>query len=199
MTTALITGGAGFIGSHVADRLVAEGWVVHVVDNLATGKAAQVPERARFHQLDIRDGDAARLVADVKPDALVHLAAQMDVRKSVAEPVFDAETNIVGTLNLLEAVRRHSPRTRVVFSSTGGAIYGDATTPPNRETFEKNPESPYAAAKLAVETYLAYYARIHGLEYAALRYGNVYGPRQDPHGEAVWSPFSVGGCSTASP
>ncbi|HEX9485190.1 MAG TPA: NAD-dependent epimerase/dehydratase family protein [Gemmatimonadaceae bacterium] len=184
MTTALITGGAGFIGSHVADRLVAEGWVVHVVDNLVTGKAEQVPERARLHRLDIRDGDAAQLVADVKPDALVHLAAQMDVRKSVAEPVFDAETNIVGTLNLLEAVRRHSPRTRVVFSSTGGAIYGDATTPPNRETFEKNPESPYAAAKLAVETYLAYYARIHGLEYAALRYGNVYGPRQDPHGEA---------------
>ncbi|MDB4881724.1 MAG: nucleoside-diphosphate-sugar epimerase, partial [Gemmatimonadetes bacterium] len=112
------------------------------------------------------------------------LAAQMDVRKSVAEPVFDADTNIVGSLNLFEAVRNDSPKTRIVFSSTGGAIYGDQTTPPNVETFAKNPESPYAVAKLAVENYLAYYGRVHGLESVVLRLGNVYGPRQDPHGEA---------------
>jgi UDP-glucose 4-epimerase len=115
---------------------------------------------------------------------IAHLAAQMDVRKSVADPVFDATTNVVGTLNLLEAVRQHSPATRFVFSSTGGALYGEHTVPPNVETFPKDPESPYAIAKLSAELYLAYYARVHGLDTVALRYGNVYGPRQDPHGEA---------------
>ncbi len=184
MTTVLITGGAGFIGSHVAERFLGEGWEVHVLDNLITGKRDNLPDAVTFHELDIRDAAAAALVASLRPDVLVHLAAQMDVRKSVAEPVFDAETNVVGSLNLLEAVRHNSPGTRVVFSSTGGAIYGDYTTPPNVEDFEKNPESPYAVAKLAVEHYLAYYGRVHGIESAVLRYGNVYGPRQDPHGEA---------------
>lgn len=184
MKTAVITGGAGFIGSHVAERFLAEGWDVHVLDNLITGKRANVPPGAVFHQLDIRDGLAADLIAGVHPTVLVHLAAQMDVRKSVAEPVFDADTNIVGSLNLFEAVRNDSPKTRIVFSSTGGAIYGDQTMPPNVETFAKNPESPYAVSKLAVEAYLAYYGRVHGLESAVLRFGNVYGPRQDPHGEA---------------
>ena len=184
MTTVLVTGGAGFIGSHVAERFLAEGWSVHIVDNLVTGNRANIAERATFHELDIRDARAAALVAELKPTVLVHLAAQMDVRKSVAEPVFDAETNIVGSLNLIEAVRLHSPATRIVFSSTGGAVYGDHTVPPNAETFEKNPESPYATAKLAVENYLAYYGRVHGVQSAVLRYGNVYGPRQDPHGEA---------------
>lgn len=184
MKTAVITGGAGFIGSHVAERFLAEGWDVHVLDNLITGKRENLAGGAAFHELDIRDPKSAELIARLKPQVLVHLAAQMDVRKSVADPVFDAETNIVGTLNLLEAVRNHSPKTRVVFSSTGGAIYGDQTTPPNVETFAKNPESPYAVSKLAVETYLAYYGRIHGIESVVLRFGNVYGPRQDPHGEA---------------
>lgn len=184
MKTALITGGAGFIGSHTAERFIAEGWAVHVLDNLATGKRENLPQDATFHELDIRDPRAADVVRTVKPDVLVHLAAQMDVRRSVAEPMFDAETNILGSLNLLEAVREHSPRTRVVFSSTGGAVYGDFTTPPNVETYAKNPESPYAISKLAVENYLAYYGRVHGLEYAVMRYANVYGPRQDPHGEA---------------
>ena len=184
MKTALITGGAGFIGSHVAERFLAEGWTVHILDNLVTGKRENLPAAATFHELDIRDPKAAGVVREVKPNVLVHLAAQMDVRRSVAEPMFDAETNILGSLNLLEAVREHSPQTRVVFSSTGGAVYGDFTTPPNVETFAKNPESPYAISKLAVENYLAYYGRVHKLEYAVMRYANVYGPRQDPHGEA---------------
>ncbi len=180
----LITGGAGFIGSHVADLFLREGWTVEIIDNLITGKKKNVPAAARYHELDIRSDEAARLLRDGHFDVLVHLAAQMDVRKSVADPVFDAGTNIVGTLNLLEAIRAAGMKTRVVFSSTGGAIYGDFVTPPNDESFAKDPESPYAIAKFSVELYLAYYARVHGLDAVSLRYGNVYGPRQDPHGEA---------------
>jgi UDP-glucose 4-epimerase len=184
MPTVLITGGAGFIGSHVAERFLAEGWTVHALDNLVTGKRANLPRGVVFHELDIRSPEAAALVGTLAPRVLVHLAAQMDVRKSVADPVFDAGTNIVGSLNLLEAMRHRSPETRIVFSSTGGVLYGDHTVPPNVETFPKDPESPYAIAKLSVELYLAYYARVHALDTVALRYGNVYGPRQDPHGEA---------------
>ncbi|MDQ2666850.1 MAG: GDP-mannose 4,6-dehydratase [Gemmatimonadota bacterium] len=184
MKKVLITGGAGFIGSHVADRFLAEGWEVHVIDNLYNGRRQNVPDGAAFHELDIRDAAAADLVRTLTPDVLVHLAAQMDVRKSVADPSFDAQVNVLGSINLLEAVRQHSPSTRVVFSSTGGAVYGDFTEPPNIETFSKNPESPYAISKLAVENYLAYYGRVHGMEYAVMRFANVYGPRQDPHGEA---------------
>jgi len=182
----LITGGAGFIGSHVSEQFLERGWSVDILDNLATGRRENVPSSAAFHALDVRSQDAARLVSDGSYDVIVHLAAQMDVRKSVADPVFDAGVNILGTLNLLEGLRRSSAgaRCRVVFSSSGGAIYGDFVAPPNQETFPKDPESPYAIAKLSVEYYLAYYARVHGLDTVALRYANVYGPRQDPHGEA---------------
>ena len=180
----LITGGAGFIGSHVSELFLRHGWRVDVVDNLVTGKRANVPRDVTLHELDIGSPEAAQLVRGGAFDVLVHLAAQMDVRRSVADPVFDANTNVVGTLNLLEAVRASGRRTRTVFSSTGGALYGEFTTPPNEETFVKDPESPYAISKLAAEHYLAYYGRVHGLENVALRFGNVYGPRQDPHGEA---------------
>ena len=182
----LVTGGAGFIGSHVADRFVADGHTVTVVDDLSNGRRENVPAAAAFHALDIRSPEAAALVRDGGFDAIAHLAAQMDVRKSVADPVFDAQVNIVGTLNLLEAVRASGrmASTRFVFASTGGAIYGDAVTPPAGEDVPKEPDSPYAIAKHSVEQYLSYYARIHGLLAVAMRFANVYGPRQDPHGEA---------------
>ena len=182
--TALVTGGAGFIGSHVADLLLADGYVVTVVDNLASGKREQVPDGAEFRELNIISADAATLVLQRRFDVICHLAAQIDVRKSVADPAFDAQANIVGSLNLLEAVRASGHPTRFIFSSTGGAIYGDLVEPPTSETASKDPQSPYGTAKLSVEYYMGYYARVHGLDTVALRYANVYGPRQDPHGEA---------------
>jgi UDP-glucose 4-epimerase len=181
---ALVVGGAGFIGSHVADALLAEGWSVTVLDDLSSGKRAQVPAAAHFVQADIRSPQAAAVVRDGAFDLICLLAAQMDVRRSVADPGFDADVNIRGALNLLEAVRASGRATRVLFASTGGAVYGDFVDPPNLETYGKDPESPYGIAKFAVELYLAYYARVHGLDYIALRFANVFGPRQDPHGEA---------------
>lgn len=186
MTTkrALVTGGAGFIGSHVTDALLADGWSVTVLDDLSSGKREQVPTAAQFVQADIRSAEAATLLREGKFDLLCHLAAQMDVRRSVSDPSFDADVNVRGSLNLLEAVRAGGHKTRVLFASTGGAVYGDFVEPPNVETYEKNPESPYGIAKFSMELYLAYYARVHGLDYVALRFANVFGPRQDPHGEA---------------
>jgi UDP-glucose 4-epimerase len=181
---ALVTGGAGFIGSHVCDRLLAGGWDVHVLDDLSTGRRENLDPRATLHQDDIRSPTAASLIERGAFDAVLHLAAQIDVRKSVADPLADAAVNIVGTVNILDALVRAGSRARLVFSSTGGAIYGDHTTPPNAETTGKEPDSPYAIGKLASEYYLAYYARIRGLDTVALRFANVYGPRQDPHGEA---------------
>jgi UDP-glucose 4-epimerase len=181
---ALVSGGAGFIGSHVADRLLAEGYHVEILDNLSSGRQENVPRGATFHHLDIGSEDAARVVRNGRFDVLCHLAAQIDVRKSVLDPAYDARINIVGTLNLLEAVRTSGHPTRVVFSSTGGAIYGDFVPVPSVEDMPKDPESPYGIAKLSVELYLGYYGRVHKLDTVALRYSNVYGPRQDPHGEA---------------
>ena len=181
---ALVTGGAGFIGSHVADQLLGEQYDVTVVDNLSSGNRAQVPARATFHEMDITSDDAARLVREGAFDVICHLAAQIDVRKSVADPAFDARVNVVGSVNLLEAVRASGRRTRFVFSSTGGAVYGDLVEPPTAEDAAKDPQSPYGTAKLSVEYYMGYFARVHGLDTVTLRYANVYGPRQDPHGEA---------------
>jgi len=181
---ALVTGGAGFIGSHVAELLLSRSYQVDIVDNLSSGKRENVPDGATLHVADIGSTEAAKLVREGAYDVLCHLAAQIDVRKSVNDPVFDATINILGTLNLLEAVRAAGAATRVVFSSTGGAIYGDFVPVPTTESMPKDPESPYGIAKLSVEYYLGYYARIHGLDTVALRYSNVYGPRQDPHGEA---------------
>ncbi len=184
MRKALVTGGAGFIGSHVADVFIGNGWDVTIVDDLSSGKRENVPEKARFHETGVNSREFSSLVSSGQFDVVVHLAAQMDVRKSVADPVADASTNILGTLNLMEALRKSDTGARVVFTSTGGVLYGGFNTPPNYETSPKDPESPYAIAKLSIEYYLAYYSRVHGQEYAALRFGNVYGPRQNPHGEA---------------
>jgi UDP-glucose 4-epimerase len=183
---ALVTGGAGFIGSHVADLFLARGYEVDILDDFSTGRRANVGGEVRVHELDVRSPEAARLVAHTPYDVIAHLAAQIDVRKSVADPVFDLSVNVGGTVNLLEALRKsgRGSKARFVFSSTGGALYGDFGQPPNEETYAKDPESPYGIAKLSAEYYLAYYARVHGLETAAVRFANVYGPRQDPHGEA---------------
>ena len=183
---ALITGGAGFIGSHVADRFLRDDWTVQVLDDLSNGKQQNVPAGAELHVLDVRSPEAASVVEHGAFDVIVHLAAQMDVRRSVADPKFDASVNVLGTLNLVEALRRtrNATATRFVFASTGGALYGDLATPPNAESTPKEPDSPYGIDKLAAEHFLAYYARIHRLDTATVRYANVYGPRQDPHGEA---------------
>jgi UDP-glucose 4-epimerase len=181
---ALITGGAGFIGSHVADLFLGHGYEAEIIDDLSGGKLENVPERATLHELDVVSPEAADIVRSGNFDVVVHLAAQMDVRRSVADPLLDATANILGILNLLEGVKATGRKTRVIFTSTGGAIYGDFNVPPNAETSPKEPESPYAISKLASEYYLAYYGRLHGLDHVSLRLGNVYGPRQDPCGEA---------------
>ena len=181
---ALITGGAGFIGSTVADALVADGWSVTVLDDLSSGTRAQIPATADFVEADIRSPEAAACIRDGQFDLVCHLAAQIDVRKSVTDPKFDVDVNIGGSVNIMHAVHASGRKTRLTFASTGGAVYGDFVQPPNLEDYAKDPESPYGIAKFATELYLSYYARIHGLDYLALRFANVYGPRQDPHGEA---------------
>lgn len=184
MPKALVTGGAGFIGSHVADLFITNGWDVTVADDLSSGKRENLSEKAEFHEIGVTSPEFVRLVQFGKFDVVAHLSGQIGVRISVDDPIADATTNILGTLNLMEALRSSGAPTRVVFSSTGGLLYGDLNTPPNLETYPKDPESPYAVAKLSVEYYLAYYSRVHDREYAAVRLGNVYGPRQDPNGEA---------------
>lgn len=180
----LVTGGAGFIGSHTVDALVREGHDLAVLDDLSAGRREQVNPAARFFKADLRDAGAINeIVGRERPETIYHFAAQMDVRRSVAEPSFDASVNLVGFLNLIEAGRRSGLR-RVIFSSTGGAIYGEQEGFPCTEDHPVRPVSPYGVAKLATEKYLFFYRAEYGLEYLALRYANVYGPRQDPHGEA---------------
>jgi UDP-glucose 4-epimerase len=181
----LLTGGAGFIGSHTLDALLAaKTHDVAVVDDLSSGKRERLDPNVRFHHADIRNADEVRLIMDrERPEVLMHLAAQMDVRKSVAEPAFDAEVNIGGFLNLIEAGREKGLK-RVIFASTGGAIYGEQERFPCGEQHPCRPLSPYGVAKLATEAYLFFYKMQYGIDYVALRYANVYGPRQDPHGEA---------------
>ena len=178
----LLTGGAGFIGSDVADLLLSRGHEVAIVDDLSTGKKKNVPEGALFYERDIRGG-CTEVFEEFAPDALCHQAAQMDVRRSVREPDFDAEVNVLGTLRLLENCVRHDVG-RVIFASTGGAVYGEQSAFPAPEDHPQYPVSPYGVSKLAGERYLHYYETQYGLPYLALRYANVYGPRQDPHGEA---------------
>jgi len=181
----LVTGGAGFIGSHTVDALVVSGAdEISVLDDLSTGKRRQLNAKATFYQTDLRDAAAvAAIVEKVRPETIFHLAAQMDVRRSVADPAFDAQVNVVGFVNLMESARKHGLK-RVVFSSTGGAIYGEQDEFPCTEDHPKRPVSPYGVAKLATEAYLFFYKVEYGIDYLALRFGNVYGPRQDPHGEA---------------
>jgi UDP-glucose 4-epimerase len=180
----LVTGGAGFIGSHVVDHFLAHGARVTVIDNFVTGKRSNVSAEAELLEQDIRAPETAALIRGRQFDAICHLAAQIDVRKSVDDPVYDGSVNVLGTVNLLEAARQSASKPRIVFSSTGGALYGDFVTPPSDEVTPKDPDSAYGVGKLAAEYYMAYFARVHGLETVALRFGNVYGPRQDPHGEA---------------
>lgn len=179
----LVTGGAGFIGSHLVDRLVQEGHEVIIVDNLVTGKRRNINRAARFYKLDVQSWRLERVFRNERPNVVMHLAAQMDVRKSVEDPMFDAQVNILGTLNVLQQAVKHGVR-KVVFSSSGGAIYGEQETYPAPESHVTKPMSPYGLSKLCGEQYLSYYQRTSGIQVVSLRYANVYGPRQDPEGEA---------------
>jgi UDP-glucose 4-epimerase len=186
----LVTGGAGFIGSTLVDRLLAEDWRVDVVDDLSTGSLANLSDarsqpdrRFSFHRLDVSSPAIGDLIGHRRPDVIFHLAAQADVRVSVARPVFDATVNILGSINVLEGAVAAGV-SKVVFASSGGTIYGPSDELPTREASAQHPESPYGVAKKAVGDYLHYYREVRGLEYTALALANVYGPRQDPAGEA---------------
>jgi UDP-glucose 4-epimerase len=189
---ALVTGGAGFIGSTLVDRLLSEGHEVDVIDDLSSGKLANLADarasaqgRVTFHRIDVRDPGIADLLAHRSPEVVFHLAAQIDVRVSVEQPSLDADINIMGSLNVIEAARKAGAR-KVVFASSGGTIYGqvDDDDLPVNETHPQIPLSPYGVAKKTVGDYLAAFRALHGLEFTALALANVYGPRQDPHGEA---------------
>jgi UDP-glucose 4-epimerase len=187
---ALVTGGAGFIGSTLVDRLLAEGWKVDVVDDLSSGSlgnlasARSLPDRRfSFHRLDVASPAIADLITHRRPNVVFHLAAQLDVRVSVARPAFDATVNILGSLNVAEACVAAGVE-KLVFAGSGGTLYGSPDEIPTREGAPQHPESPYGVAKKAVGDYLHYYREIRGLEYTVLALANVYGPRQDPHGEA---------------
>jgi UDP-glucose 4-epimerase len=180
---ALVTGGAGFIGSHITDALIGAGHTVTVIDDLSRGRREQVNPAATFVALDITSPELVAAIADAKPEVVFHAAAQIDVRESVRDPLHDADVNVVGTVNVLRASVDAGTR-RVIFASSGGAIYGDTDVIPTPEDHPCRPESPYGTAKLCAEAYGGTFSRQAGLEFVALRYANVYGPRQDPHGEA---------------
>ena len=188
----LVTGGAGFIGSNVADRFLDLGHEVAVFDDLSTGFREFVPAKARFYEGDLADASAIdRCVADYRPEVVAHHAAQMDVRVSVNDPIRDARINILGSIGLLQAATRHGVR-KVLYASTGGALYGEGRQLPATEDHPINPESPYGASKHTVEHYLFMWKLLHGLDYTVLRYPNVYGPRQNPHGEAGVNAIFIG-------
>lgn len=179
----LVTGAAGFIGSHTADALINAGHEVHIMDDLSGGFKRNINPKATFHEMDIRSEKVMPLWEKEKFDVLVHLAAQMDVRRSVADPKFDADVNVIGFLNLMEAGRKNGLK-KVVFSSTGGAIYGEPDYVPQDEQHPQRPLSPYGITKLVTERYLYFYEKTHGINWVVLRYANVFGPRQNAHGEA---------------
>jgi UDP-glucose 4-epimerase len=179
----MVTGGAGFIGSHIVDEYLSAGHDVIVVDNLSTGRRINLNPAARFFEIDISDGDLRQLLEAERPDVINHQAAQIDVRRSVEDPGYDARVNILGSLNLLEAGRAAGVK-KIIFASTGGAIYGEQDYFPADEKHPNRPLSPYGIAKLSVEKYLDFYRAVHGIDYTVLRYANVYGPRQNPKGEA---------------
>ncbi|MEM7008492.1 MAG: SDR family NAD(P)-dependent oxidoreductase [Thermodesulfobacteriota bacterium] len=180
----LVTGGAGFIGSWVADGFVESGHEVVIIDDLSTGVEENLNKSAHFIKCDIRDKEHVdKIISEFKPDIIDHHAAQIDVRKSVQNPMNDAEINIIGTLNLIEAALKNDVK-KFIFASTGGAIYGEPEIIPADEKTYPYPISPYGTSKYAIEKYLGYYNYVHGFKYVALRYANVYGPRQNPHGEA---------------
>ncbi len=179
----LVTGGAGFIGSHIVDRLIVEGHHVVVVDNLSTGKKKNINRNANFYKLDILSPKLEKIIKNEKPDVISHHAAQIDVRRSVADPIFDAQVNILGLIQLLEYGVKYGTK-QIVFASSGGAVYGEQTEFPAPESHGTFPVSPYGITKLTGEKYLFYYRQNSGLEFTCLRYANVYGPRQDPFGEA---------------
>ena len=179
----VVTGGAGFIASHIVDAYLKQGHEVHVIDDFSTGRKLNLNPSAVLHQSNVADAEAAKLILEIKPDVLNHHAAQMDVRHSVEDPLFDAGVNILGFLNLLEACKK-AGTARVIFASSGGAIYGDEQPIPADEDHLKKPMSPYGVSKMTGELYLAYYYMAFGMRYVALRYANVYGPRQSTKGEA---------------
>jgi UDP-glucose 4-epimerase len=179
----LVTGGAGFIASHITDAFIEEGHSVFVLDNLSTGFKKNINSEARFIDADIRDRSLSKIFEEEKFDVINHHAAQMDVRRSVADPAFDADVNIIGTINLLQNAVKHSVK-KFMFASTGGAVYGEQEYFPADEKHPTSPLSPYGISKMSVEKYLYFYHTQYGLKYSILRYANIYGPRQNPHGEA---------------
>jgi len=179
----LITGGAGFIGSNIVDSLIDSGYEVVVIDDLSSGKEKNINKKAKFYKLDIQDSMLESIFQKEHPDYVNHQAAQMDVRRSVSDPIFDAKINVLGTINILQNCIKYKTK-KVIFDSSGGAIYGEQEVFPAPETHPLRPISPYGITKLVAEHYLYYYQTVFGLDYVALRYANVYGPRQDPYGEA---------------